>query len=200
MKSRITNFLLFMLLLFGKSELQAGTHTIITKIDHAGDQNIALYIEFPEPTAVQLRIRSEQGVLVFEETYPAITIFARKVDLSSLPQGTYAIEVEGPQKINVHQVVLSASELLITSGGPEVIFKPAFRQMGDYFDITLLLLDKQAATLKIYTPDNKLILEQAFKNVQKLEKRFDISRLPAGAYAVIVSTVARTFHHTLYIP
>lgn len=199
MKSAVTNVLFVVLLLFGKSELQAGNSSIITKIDHAGAQNIALYVEFPKPASVQLHIRSEDGGVVFRGTYPDVSIFARKINLSSLPQGTYYIEVEGPQKIHIHRVMLSADELLIAGGKPAVIFKPAFRVKGNFVDVTMFLPDNMAATIKIYGPDNSLVLSQKVKNMRTLEKRFDISRLPAGMYEVIVSTEERTFNYTFFV-
>ena len=198
MKS-LLKILLLTVLLSGMNKLHADNRTIITKIEHAGAKSIAVYIEFPVATSAKLSIRDADGSLIFSETYRDITIFAKKIDLANLPKGAYTLEVEGPQKINVYGVRLSDDQLLIEGGKPKVIFKPTFVQKDGYMDIIMLLLDEPKATVKIYSPVGDLLLSQEFENIKTLEKRFNISELPAGTYSFIVSAGGRIFTQTLTV-
>lgn len=198
MKSLI-KILFSAVLLFGMNQLHADNGTNVTKIEHAGAKSIAVYMEFPVASDAQLSVRDAYGTLIFSEIYRDITVFAKKIDLASLPKGTYSLEVEGPQKIQVYGVRLSEDQLLIEGGKPKVIFKPAFVQKGNYMDITMLMLDEPKATVQIFSPDGELLLSQFFENTRSLQKRYDASQLPPGTYSFVVSVGGKTFAQNLTV-
>jgi hypothetical protein len=198
MKSLI-KILLLGALLSGFNELHAGNCSTVTKIEHAGAKSIAVYMEFPVATNAYLTVRDQTGALIFSEVYRDITVFAKKIDLANLPEGSYSLEVEGPQKIHVYGVRLSADQLLIEGGKPKVIYKPAFVQRGNFMDITMLLLDEPSATVKIFAPDGELLKTQVFENTKSLQKRYDLSQLPPGTYSFVVSAGEKTFTQYLTV-
>lgn len=188
-----------MLLWPGVQRTQAHNRTTTTKIEHIGAKCIALYVDFPMATDVRINIMDEQGTLVFSEIYREITVFARKIDLASLPIGFYRFEVEGPQKIQVYGVRLSDNQLMIDGGKPKVVFKPHFVQRDNFLDVTMFMVGIPKAAVKILASNGDLLMVESVENSMTLEKRFDLSKLRKGNYTAIVSMAGREFSHSFHI-
>ena len=73
------------------------------------------------------------------------------------------------------------------------------RTTGQLLDVSLLNNQLTTLKLKIEDAEGLLVYEDEVRNVVKVEKRYNLSKLPAGEYTVVLNVGDKAYVKTIQI-
>ncbi|WP_235298108.1 T9SS type A sorting domain-containing protein [Portibacter marinus] len=109
----------------------------------------------------------------------------RKYNLKYLPNGTYNMVIESDTKKAIHKLVVTNQSISISKDKNGVVFKPTIKKTENGIDLNQLALGR--AVEVTISDSNGVFFTQNYKGITSINRRFDISKLPAGIYTVAVS-------------
>lgn len=145
---------------------QSGEKQALIRVANLSESNVAV-----------LKIKNDQGITLHREV---ITDQAhmKKYDFSSLPTGTYEVEVK--TKNGVSKEVFD-----ITAGQKNAVyFKPAIQVEPNMVKVAFMNQIDTPLSLKLYAEDGKVLYEEKVASQDVYAKGLNVSRLEPGKYSV----------------
>jgi len=167
-------------------------------VTKAGESNkIILNLENMAADRVICEFRSEDGDLFFRDEVITAENVSKQYDLSQLPNGRYTIEVNDLMKIERLNLSIYNGSVQLNERVADITFKPTVWLNEDKsVDFNLMTLGS-SASLSIYDTRGNELKSDRFKKVNVASKRYDLSKVEAGIYRVVISHKGETFTHTL---
>jgi len=191
MKKKIMTFTMAALFTVNAAASFAGSHEPLIRLVESGEQGLHLYMDSLTDLA-RLSIFDGNGVVLFRDNVKKRFDFRQKYDMSELPDGSYTFEIESGNRIKKYSFVITQGDIEIDDEC-EAVYKPTIVQNGKQLDVSYLNLESGEVSIFMYDPNGKQILNKDLSGVQSVGKRFDLSKLDAGIYKVVVRTPERTF-------
>jgi len=138
-------------------------------------------------TMVDVLITDEEGTILYTDIQSVKT--ARKYTMDNLPDGNYNVIVSNDLKTIVNKISIDGSEMTVDYGA-SVVYKPTIKISETSIDVNYLA--NGDTKLMIYE-GNDLVFESAFNNARAINKRFNITALPAGNYSVTLETAQAAY-------
>ncbi len=112
--------------------------------------------------------------------------FAKKYNLTQLEAGNYRLVVTKNFIKTIQPFELTSNNIILNELERREKFVPSINQKGQNLDVNVLLGNYSNITVRLYSNEGLLTFEDKNYVVLTLHKRFDLSKLPTGAYIVEV--------------
>lgn len=146
------------------------------------------------PTTIRLESALE-GVLLEEEITNAE--YARVLNLNELSTGNYKLVVSTGVRETEQPISITRTGLSLNIGDRREFFAPVVRMNGSLLDVSLLNSSLTNLKLRIEDAEGVLVYEDETRNVVKVEKRYNLSKLPVGEYTVVLNVGDKSYVKTI---
>jgi hypothetical protein len=146
------------------------------------------------PTTIRLESAVE-GVLLEEEITNAE--YARVLNLNELSAGNYKLVVSTGVRETEQPISITRTGLSLNIGDRREFFAPVVRMNGSLLDVSLLNSNLTTLKLRIEDAEGILVYEDEARNVVKVEKRYNLSKLPVGEYTVVLNVGDKSYVKTI---
>lgn len=141
-----------------------------------------------------LTIRDESGVKIYSEEIKTDGKLIKFLDLSSLENGDYSIELEKDFSIIVNKIKVENNQVTFIEDNDSVIFKPVVRNEDNLLLISKIAFDNKPLLLKIYYKD-EVIYSETVRNENIINKAYRLEKEIKGAYKVVLYNNNRSYIH-----
>lgn len=180
---KLTFFTTLALLLLNLNLMAADTEPKIVK---TGNKSFTVDVTGWSADQVRVRILDLKNNLIISDQLKNAT--GRIYNLKRLESGAYTVTIENEFKKIERRIEILNEEIFLLD--KKTIFKPNVSVTDRYIDVNTLT-QKDAVEVKIYQ-DEILILDKTYTGLSSVNQRFDITQLPVGNYAVVVSNLGES--------
>ena len=146
------------------------------------------------PTTIRLE-SAQEGVLLEEEI--THSEYARVLNLNELAAGNYKLVVSTGVRETEQPIFLTRTGLSLNIGDRKEFFAPFVVTNGQLLDVSLLNNQLTTFKLKIEDIEGNLVFDDEVRNTVKVEKRYNLSRLPEGEYIVVLNVGDKSYVKTI---
>jgi len=190
MTENLKSLLFVIVLLCTTSNIFANNSEPSLKVLNSEKRVFTLIANNAKNTSVTIRIFDNQGINLLKEEVGV----SKSYNLSQLPKGTYEVEVENQTAIRKYIVTTTENNLEIIENGAAKIYKPTVKLAGDLLALNMLNLKQKDVVLAINNELGEEIHAEKIQDSQAIHKNYNLSKLPAGRYSIIVKTQVKTFN------
>ena len=147
-----------------------------------------------------LSILDDKDVVLYKEIIQKNGSYTKGFDLSTLPDGSYAFELNKAVEINTIPFTISNNNVTINKTAEKTIYKPITRVKGSVVLISRFSLEKQPLTVEIYySADDsvynnaELIYSEKIKDTENYNRVFRLADINKGSYRIVYNTDGRSF-------
>ena len=142
-------------------------------------------------------VKNANGKIIHEEIANVSNKFQLSLDLSSLQDGLYSIELDQDSEIKITPFVVFSNQVIMDESKSYSIFKPVIYKKGAFVYLSRLSFEKKNLKVKIFDVENNLIYFEQFKEKELLKRIYDFSKMYDKNFKVVLTTEGRTFIHNL---
>lgn len=175
------------LCLVSTSQLQAASQ-LTFKYKYEYTMSFMLKMEGLQNELHYIRIKDENGTILFNEKSAGQDEFQRMYNLENLPAGTYEVIIENEHKLVIQPILMNGRFLKIETTAQKEIYKPAIKLKERVILINMLHFEKSPIVLTLKDKFNNLIYRNEFEPYGSLNKQLNIAKLPAAKYILEVAT------------
>lgn len=146
-----------------------------------------------------LQVKDLQGNILLEEGVKSVPQFAKVLNLEQLPAGNYRVVIITETRETIQPLKLTETSVEIDENQREVIYAPVVLCKNDNVDISMFNNRLTTVEVSIFAPNGDKVFTDTQRNVLKVERRYDTSKLEKGNYLVRVSTPQRTYYKDLIV-
>lgn len=160
-----------------------------TTVKISADENVKaviVNINNIQNDVVKVTLEGNDGTVLFTEEVSKVGRFAKKLNLSQLESGSYKLIVRKNLTKTIQPFDLTDTGVQLNENERKEKFLPAIFQRGNMVDVNCLASNYTNVYVRIYDNEGRLVFENANYVVFQVQKRFNLSNLPAGAYVVEV--------------
>ncbi|MBL3654675.1 hypothetical protein [Fulvivirga sediminis] len=199
MKQLIKNSLLVILFSTSLLSFASGASPYV-KVKRFDGKKFVVIVKSANPTDLQISLRDRNDFELYAERHADVKDgYAKKFDVADLPDGSYFLEIENAQKIDVYSLEIAQGKLSIESDNRVAIFKPQVFQKGNQVDIAMLKYLNVPMKFSILNNTNDIIYEDTLADSQSVNKRYDMSKLDPGIYTLRFNLAGRLFTKSIDI-
>ncbi len=152
-------------------------------------------METENTSEMEVSIYDNQGNTVYaSQAVKPATTYNRIFDMENLDRGEYSLKLKVNDLISVRKLTVAENEVAI--GKAEELVAPFFALNSEKLDLTHLNLENENYELQIYSKDG-LVYKTALGNTTPIHARFDLSRIQAGDYDVLLNSSKNNFNYRL---
>lgn len=142
-----------------------------------------------------ITLKSGNGRVFYKETVSDGINYAKRLDMSEMPNGEYTLEVENNNTFTAIPVIVENASTVIKNADEVTIVKPTISVVGDKLNVAFADQVTKEVWVSIFDNDSNRL---AFEKVSADHlKRFDLSKLDNGQYTVRMSTEGKNFIQSL---
>jgi hypothetical protein len=123
--------------------------------------------------------------------------FSKKYNLSQLEAGNYRLVVTKNFVKTIQPFELTSRNIVLNELERKEKFLPSINHSGNRLDVNVLLGNYSNVIVKVYSNDGLISFEDKNYVLLTLHKRYDLSKLPAGAYIVEVLAGDETQYYNI---
>jgi hypothetical protein len=198
MKSPI-RILKTLILLFMAVCTFAGNTNPLANISKTGSESFILNLKKSGVKKVNVRIMDNDGNTLLTQRINTKKKEAVKYNMSELPSGKYSIIVEDKQRLVKHEVVLHENTQRIDVLDAKTIYKPVFINGKQFVDLNMLQTNDSAIKVSITDTSGITVFSETIESTGSIQKRYNVSKMPAGSYTIQVVTCGERFDETFRI-
>lgn len=191
-----TRFALLLVLFVLPKAMQAKDDNPFISINSIGsEKKVSLVLKnLKTPTTIRLESALE-GVLLEEEV--TNSEYARVLNLNELSAGNYKLTVSTGTRETEQPMAITRTGLSLNINERKQFYAPTIKANGNLVDVSLLNNQLTSLKMKIEDAEGILVFEDEVRNVVKLEKRYNLSKLPAGEYTIIILVGEKSYLKTI---
>ena len=181
MKSMKITLLAVVTLLLGYGSVVAGDGDLKISVRQNQERKAVIRVmTLSENNTAVLKIKDEDGRVMHRELLRGNTMYAKRYDLSNLPDGAYVVEVTSDQGV-------SQEALNLKAGSSEVAyFKPAVQVEPEMIKVMFKNSIASPVALKLYDAQGRILFQESVPSQEQFAKGLDVSRLGAGQYSLSI--------------
>lgn len=127
-----------------------------------------------------LRIKDTKGYVLHKEVIRQNDAYAKRYDLSSLPNGEYLVELKTKQGTIQEKLSLKAGET------KAMYFKPAIQVEPGMVKVAFMNRIEAPVSLKLYNDRGNVLYEESVASQETYSKGLNVSKLDAGQYSLAI--------------
>jgi hypothetical protein len=170
-----------------------GTTVKISSIE----KSVVVNLGSVQKEEITITIEDSYGNTLTTETIKNHPNFVKKYNVSKLENGQYSITITKKTLRTVQPFTVSLGGVTMLDVEKKEKFIPVLVQNGNKLDVNVLLGNYNNITVKIVDNEGRSAMEDKNYVVLTLHKRFDLSKLPAGAYVAEVKAGDETFYYSI---
>jgi len=147
------------------------------------DPSVTISFENWKEGNLNVKIISERDEVIFNDKLNTRKADGIKYNLRNLASGKYDIILENIDKKVIETVILFDGKIVEKEAS--VYYKPVIDIVGKRAKVNFLNFNDQA-TVTIYR-SSKVVYQEKFKEVNPLNKIFDLANLAPGSYTILVT-------------
>ena len=182
MKSMKITLLAVVTLLMGYGSVVAGDGDPKINVRQNQEERKAVIrvMTLSEDNTAVLKIKDQDGRVMHRELLRGNTVYAKRYDLSGLPDGAYVVEVTSNQGV-------SQEALNLKAGSSEVAyFKPAVQVESEMIKVMFKNSIASSVALKLYDEQGRVLFQENVSSQGQFAKGLDVSRLASGQYSLSI--------------
>lgn len=188
------NLLFVIVLLLTTSNIFANDSKPSLKIVSGENNAFTLVSNNVQGSDVTIRIFDAEGLSLLKEKIEVDKAFSKSYDLSKMPNGIYEVEIEDNISFRKYFVITTSGSIEVMENAEQKIFKPIVVLEESFLKFNLLNLGKGDVDLSLSNEYGEEIYLEKIQDSIAIHKGFDLSKLPAGVYAVGVKTERKSFY------
>ena len=146
---------------------------------------------------VSIVIANAQGEVLVNETIKDRINFVKRYNMSQLENGEYTMTITKKTVRTVQPFEITQKTLVMTEFEKKEKFLPVISFDKNKLDVNVLLGNYSNITVTILDNEGRKVSEDKNYVVLDLHKRYDMSKLPNGAYVIEVMAGDETFYQTV---
>ena len=146
---------------------------------------------------VTISIEDANGAQLMQETVKENPNFVKRYNVSKLESGKYTLTVTKRTIRTVQPFEVTATGVTIAEIEKKEKFIPFLNFKNNKLDVNVLLGNYSNITVTLLDNEGRKVQEDKNYVVMTLHKRYDLSKLPAGAYTVEVLAGDETFYQAV---
>ena len=149
-----------------------------------------------------LVIKSETGLILYKEKIKETGNYSKEFDLTSLPDGNYAFELEKEIEIQILPFKVSNNTVAFMKEKQESLFKPFVRFKGNQIMLSRLSIDDKPLKVELYysasndSSSDELIFSETIENKKVIERVYTLMKDKKGDYRIVMELDGRKFSDT----
>jgi hypothetical protein len=163
----------------------------------ANEKSIVVNLGSVQKETVSIVIADAQSNVLLSETVKETPNFVKRYNMSRLEKGTYTLTVTKKTLRTVQPFEITNNTLVIAELEKKEKFIPVVSFNKSHLDVNVLLGNYSNITVTIIDNEGHKVAEDKNYVVVNLHKRYDLSKLPNGAYVVEVMAGDETFYQTV---
>lgn len=171
----------------------AGTSVKISSAEKA----IVVNLGNVQKENVSIVIANAQGEVLVNETVKDRINFVKRYNMSQLENGEYTMTITKKTVRTVQPFEITQKTLVMTEFEKKEKFLPVVSFEKNKLDVNVLLGNYSNITVTILDNEGRKVSEDKNYVVLDLHKRYDMSKLPNGAYVIEVMAGDETFYQTV---
>jgi hypothetical protein len=176
-------------------DLGGGTNVKISAVANA--KSIMVSLNNVATEEVSISLQDNDGISFFSEKVKSTPRFAKKYNLSNLEAGSYNVIVTKKAIKTIQPFELTNTSVVLFETEKKEKFLPMVIQNGSKIDVNVLLGNYSNIKVKIYNSEGQIVYDDMNYVVLTLHKRYDLEKLPKGAYVVEVVAGDETQYFTV---
>ena len=141
-----------------------------------------------------LTVKEKNGTILYSEKISTDGKLIKILDLSSLKNGNYIIELEKDFQIIVNHVTIKNNNVVFNKNKKEVIFKPVVRNEKNLLMVSKIAFDKEPLLLSIYYK-GEIIFSETIENKEIINRAYRLKQELDGPYKVVLYNNNRSYTH-----
>ncbi len=145
-------------------------------------------------------VKNHRGQLVMDAVATSSLYYEQLLKLSSLPDGSYTLEVIKDTQVNMIPFYVTEGEVSVVYELENTLFKPTVRVRDDFLYINQLSLKEAPLEIELYfKPDNvgaysfQLIHSETINGTMKIGRIYELDKKEKGMYKLVLITEDRTY-------
>ena len=143
--------------------------------------------------AVTIKIEDAYGHQLLSETVKDAQSFIKKYNVSKLEDGSYNLVVSKKTLKTVQPFLIKNHAVVMSEFEKKEKFIPTVNFTEDKLNVNVLLGNYSNITVSIFDNEGRKVFDEKNYVVFDMHKRYDLSKLPKGAYWVEVMAGDETF-------
>ncbi len=153
-------------------------------------------IETPKATAMEVIINDNLGDIVYyKQTNKPVASYKKIFDVKNLENGDYSIELKTNGMISKRDLVIDDNNIFVGKPDNASLEQPFFGLEDETLVLTHLNFEKEKYRLTIFDEEG-MVYEGPVEAVTPINAGFDISKLKAGNYEVVLNSDTREFSYS----
>jgi hypothetical protein len=152
------------------------------------DMSFALYLNEIDFPSVKISIKDDEGRNLYTKTVKNEASFAKKFDMSQLPQGAYILSLEDEQTVQNIPLSVVDNNVQIDMDAKTRTYKPVFKQDSDILDVMVFSPAQLQHQITIYDDANQVVYNETIDGQTTIEKRYNLANLAPGQYNVTIES------------
>jgi hypothetical protein len=167
----------------------------IEKIDNAFKMVRVTISGHQQPANILVTDYRQQ--IVLEVKAPSKQPFSKILDLSKLPSGTFFLSINTENKETLQPLGITPADVVLYEGRKMEFYAPTFKLKERQLDINWFNTQLSQFDISLSEWNGAAIFSKQLNNVIRVEKRFDLSKLPKGSYILTLKTPRKSWSHTI---
>lgn len=167
-------------------------------ISYNEDKFIELTLHRVKPGNL-LSIKDKEGFKLYKAPITGSGTIKKEFDLSTLPNGSYIIELDMQMAIIIFPFVLNDKDAVFEEDDSQTIFKPLTKIKNGHLMVSQLTMDMATLEIKIFREvedtvnDFELLLSEEIKNTRNINRIYKLSKYEKGKFKVVFNTEGQQF-------
>ena len=173
----------------------AGTNVKITADENV--KAVTVNINNIQNDVVKVSLEGTDGTVLFSDETSKTARYAKRLNLSQLENGSYKLVIRKNLTKTTQPFTLNDNGVQLNENERKEKFLPSIIQKGNMVDVSCLAANYTNVFVRIYDNEGRLVFENANYVVFQIQKRFNLSKLPTGAYVMEVEAGDEIQYSTL---
>jgi len=152
--------------------------------ESAGAKKVSVELEKLNAPAT-ITLADADGNLLIDEKVIGKS-FAKTFNLSKLVNGDYSLSINTGLIETIQPLTLTDAVLVLDEKMRQEVYAPVINVGDDYVDLSFLNKRLGNVFVVFLNADDEVVYQENISNALKVEKRYNLSRLPKGDYSVKV--------------
>jgi Secretion system C-terminal sorting domain len=146
---------------------------------------------------ISIRLMDDNQKVLMSESVKDVKGFIKKYNISRLDDGNYTMVITKKTIRTTQPFSIEKGMVKMSETDKKEKFLPTLSFQNDKLDVNVLLVNYSNITIKLYDNEGREVMNDKHYAEFKLNKRYDLSKLPAGAYIAEVKAGDETFSYTV---
>lgn len=138
------------------------------------------------------------GVTVYKEVIKESGNYTKSFDLTILPNGTYAFELDKGIEINTIPFTIKSNIVVFDKEKETTTYRPTVRVKENFVYISKLTLDEKPLKIEVFftgkgSSDSELLFSEKIENTKIIERTFKLENLEFGDFKIVLYSEGKQF-------